>query len=126
MNQTQEVHVIESRIFTSDVQKLLSETERMALCALLATNPFAGQALTEEKEGSYLLSWNETVEVIYILSRDLDKIYLISIQSTKDIEYGQEKDKKQLVAIWRRLREAGIGWAIREIYDFIVDNLSKM
>ncbi len=120
---TNVVEIIETEIFSKDVKNFLSDVEQSALHIFLGNNPFEGKPVPRHN-GLLYIQWNKHVTVMYTTTKDVKCIFLVSIQSSNDEKINKE-DRKTSKRILGRLRDAGIGWAVKEVLDFISKTIDR-
>lgn len=118
------VKIYRTHQYRKDAIKYLTPVGESILENHIGAYPSSGQPCDFDKS-TYYLEYSKEICVTYKISKTLDEIFLISIQSTANPEE-EEEEKNSLEVIKeysKKLRKVGIGFAIKEIIDFIEELL---
>ena len=122
------VKIIETQGFIDSCSDFLSEQEVDAIRHLLAAKPASGVPMHEDAPQLLSLPWrNGEIQVIYLLSHDLDEIYLVVVTKTDPGDGGPGNGSsgnsptagEKVLKTLKNLGKIGIGASIKEIIDGI-------
>ena len=120
------VKIIETQEFIDSSSRYLSDPDIDAIRHLLAAKPAAGEIFAPETPQLLTLSWRGgALRVIYMLSHDIEEIYLVVVISNDPGDggpgngcSGKEKTTvEKTKSLLKTLAKLGIGVSIKELLD---------
>jgi len=117
------VKIIETTQFVETSDLYLCDTEKDAVRCLLANQPTSGSPVSSEFPTILGLPWrNGNILVLYTISSDLEKIYLLAVTKPNPGGDGPGTglDTSKIQKLLKALMKIGIGISVKELLDDII------